>query len=65
MLYKACVEGFRVKNPQHRLPENLCWYACGAHGRSVGVRSRDCQVVYPIFLPMVLRCARKSSATNL
>ena len=54
----------------------LHWFACGAVGRSVGVRARDYQtfsdgigwVVYHIFLPMVLRCAlfaRESSAKML
>ena len=49
----------------------LHWYACGADGRtvgrSVGVRSRDYQFVYHIFIPMVLRCgrfAREISAIN-
>ena len=27
---------FRAKNPHHRLPEILRWYACGAEGRSGG-----------------------------
>ena len=38
----------------------LHWYACGADGRAVGVRSRDYQIFshFHISLPMVLRWAR-------
>ena len=58
----GCHTFLRQKNPYHRLPEILRWYACGAEGGSggrtegpVGVRSRDCQnflgwVVLPHFL---------------
>ena len=51
----------------------LHWYACGADGRSVGrctvtwLPNFLGWVVYHIFLPMVLRCARfarESSAIN-
>ena len=47
----------------------LHWYACGADGRSGGrctvtwLPNFLGWVVYYIFLPMVLRCARESSAT--
>ena len=35
---------FAPKNPHHRLPEILRWYACGADGRSGG-RSVYCHVI--------------------
>ena len=45
MLHKTRVAiRFRAKNPHHRLSEILRWFACGANGLVVGVRSRDCQI---------------------
>ena len=53
------------KNPHHRLPDILHWYACCADERSVGrsvyghvLPNFLGWVVYHIFLPMVLHCAR-------
>ena len=49
---------FRAKNPHHRLPEILRWYACEADGRSVYghvIAKFLGWAVYHIFLPMVLR----------
>jgi len=54
---------FRAKNPHHRLPEILCWYACGADERSV-YGHVIAKVVYHILLPMVLRCARFARETS-
>ena len=37
MLHKTRVSiHFRAKNPNHRIPEILRWYACGADGRPGG-----------------------------
>jgi len=46
---------FAPKNPHHRLPEILHWYASVGDERAGG---RSVWVVYHIFVPMVLRCAR-------
>ena len=46
---------FAPKNPHHRLPEILHWYASVGDEQAGG---RSVWVVYHIFVPIVLRCAR-------